>query len=254
MAGKRKRPPLSKHRPPSPKPAEPVFYTPFVGLDQQLSRKSPPLPPSPASPPEGDEPRPSEAPEREQERLFREAMADVVPMDRTQGTRIPPVPPPGNPPRFLAREDLEVYTYLVDLVTGEAAFELTLSDEYIDGALVGLSPDILGKLRKGEFSYQDYIDLHGYKREQARERVTRFLLESFAKKLRCVLVVSGRGLNSRDKQPVLKKGLVSWLTRAPLKRVVLAFASARSHDGGAGAFYVLLRRNPGKGPVVSPAP
>ncbi|MGV8075436.1 MAG: Smr/MutS family protein, partial [Syntrophobacteraceae bacterium] len=70
---------------------------------------------------------------------------------------------------------------------------------------------------------------------------------------RCVLVVPGRGLNSQDKQPVLKNGLIKWLTQTPLNRFVLAFASARSYDGGAGAFYVLLRRNPGKATFLVPA-
>jgi len=164
------------------------------------------------------------------------------------GVRIPPAPKSKSPPRFLAREELDVYTQLVDLVSGQASFELTYSDEYIDGALVGLSAGYTSKLRQGRRSAgRTGIDLHGYKRAEAREVVTAFLWESFARNLRCVLVISGRGLNSRDKQPILKKGLVSWLTRSPLKRLVLAFASARSQDGGAGAVYVLLRRNPGRG-------
>jgi len=71
--------------------------------------------------------------------------------------------------------------------------------------------------------------------------------------LRCILIVCGRGLNSAGRQPVLKQNLVTWLTRAPLKRIVLAFACARSRDGGAGAFYVLVRRNKGKAPFVCPA-
>jgi DNA-nicking Smr family endonuclease len=51
----------------------------------------------------------------------------------------------------------------------------------------------------------------------------------------------------------LKEGLVRWFMQAPLKRLVLAFASARSYDGGAGAFYVLLRRNKEKSDLVTPA-
>jgi DNA-nicking Smr family endonuclease len=90
-------------------------------------------------------------------------------------------------------------------------------------------------------------------RIEARAAVTEFVLESFAQGCRCLLIVSGRGLNSQDKEPVLKQNLVIWLTQAPLKRVVLAFASARSHDGGAGAFYVLLRRNQGKVSFCVPA-
>lgn len=226
-----------------------AFYTPFDALGQHLVRvsndgRSNSVPASPA--PAG------EAPE-DAEKLFSEAMSDVVPLSDKGQERVPPTARAKNPPRFLQQEESEVQAYLMDLVTGDAPFELIYSDEYVDGAVVGLSPEILKKLRSGDFSYQDYIDLHGYTKTEARAVVIDFVRQSFASGLRCVLIVSGRGLNSKDKQPVLKEGLVSWLTRAPLKRMVLAFASARSYDGGAGAFYVLLRRIKGKAPLLTPA-
>ena len=70
----------------------------------------------------------------------------------------------------------------VDLVSGEAPFELWYSDEYVDGAVVGLSPVIVKKLKKGVFSYQDYVDLHGCKREEAREKVNAFCEPEFCEK------------------------------------------------------------------------
>lgn len=181
-------------------------------------------------------------------------MADVTPLPAGGPSMIPASPRRKKPARFLAQEEMEVYAHLADLVAGDAPFEISWSDEYVDGAVVGLSPEILKKLRRGEFSYQEYMDLHGCKREEAKERTVHFAKRSFARGLRCILIVSGRGLNSKDKEPVLKHGVVKWLTRAPLKRFVLAFASARSCDGGAGAFYVLLRKNEGKAPLVTPAP
>jgi DNA-nicking Smr family endonuclease len=188
-----------------------------------------------------------------EESLFLEAMSDVIPLNRQDRQRIPPPPPTQSPPRFLSIEEQEVHHHLTRLVEGDLDFEMSFSDEYIDGAVVGLSPRVLKKLRHGEFSYQDYLDLHRMTRQEAREAVTRFILDSFAQGCRCVLIVSGRGLNSQDKEPVIKQSLVVWLTQAPLKRVVLAFASARSYDGGAGAFYVLLRRNQGKVAFQVPA-
>ena len=77
----------------------------------------------------------------------------------------------------------------------------------------------------------------------ARPAVERFLHEALRAGHRCVLVVHGRGHNSKDRTPVLKEKLVSWLARSALSRMVLAFTSARPHDGGAGAMYVLLRRD-----------
>ena len=57
-----------------------------------------------------------------------------------------------------------------------------------------------------------------------------------------MLLVHGRGLHSKDQVPVLKEALRSWLATARFGRHVLAFATARPADGGAGAIYVLLRQ------------
>jgi DNA-nicking Smr family endonuclease len=180
-------------------------------------------------------------------------MAGVAPLPGGSGKKVPRRPADRDHPRFLAREQIEAYTELVDLVAGEGPFELSYSDEYIDGAVLGISPEVLKKLREGYFSYQDCLDLHGLNRLQARREVRDFITECFAVRRRCVLIIAGRGLNSKDKEPVLKNNLPIWLTRAPLKRMVLAFASARSYDGGWGAFYVLLRKNEGKSPLIMPA-
>lgn len=249
MAERKKEIVLSAHRLSKPKSYAQAFYTPFKGLDQHLTQA-----PQKVSLSSGACYR-AAVPERpeEAERIFREAMSDVIPLADTRQERVPSLPPMKVPPRFLEKEELEVYARLVDLVTGEGPFELSYSDEYMDGAIVGLSPEILKKLRKGDFSYQEYTDLHGLNRKEARDAVIRFVRQSFARKLRCVLIVSGRGLNSEGKEPVLKQYLTKWLTHAPLKRLVLAFASARSYDGGAGAFYVLLRKNEEKAPFISPA-
>lgn len=249
MPGKKKKPAHSRHPLPKKNRSLQGFYTPFEQLDQHLARKSALLA---SVAPQGGNSK-TVQPISNDEAIFHEAMSDVVPLAKLYREKVPAGRPAKILPRFLIQEELEVYEHLVDLITGEGQFELTYSDEYIDGAVVGLSPDILRKLRNGDFSYQGCLDLHGFNRDQARELVSDYLFESFSCKRRCVLIVSGRGLNSKDKEPVLKHNLATWLTRAPLKRLVLAFASARSWDGGAGAFYVLLRRNKGKAPLVCPA-
>jgi DNA-nicking Smr family endonuclease len=233
------------------------FYTPFQELDQLFGNKFcagqkhlKNL--DPISEKTGESiPRIKD--ETDDDSLFLRAMADVSPMPAGPNIKVPVSPAERQYPRFLAREEIEAYTQLVDLVAGEGPFELSGSDEYIDGAVLGISPEVLKKLREGYFSCQDALDLHGLKREEAREEVRRFLMECFAARRRCVLVIAGRGLNSKDKEPVLKKNLVTWFTHAPLKRIVFAFASARSYDGGWGAFYVLLRKNEGKAPLLTPA-
>jgi DNA-nicking Smr family endonuclease len=78
---------------------------------------------------------------------------------------------------------------------------------------------------------------------QAKGAVDAFLEASVRAGHRCVLIVHGRGLNSKDQVPVLKERLKSWLARGSAARRVLAFTTARPCDGGAGALYVLLRRD-----------
>jgi DNA-nicking Smr family endonuclease len=86
------------------------------------------------------------------------------------------------------------------------------------------------------------VDLHGLGTEAAKEALERFLVESRRRGHRCVLVVHGRGLHSKDQVPVIKERMGAWLSRGRLSKIVLAFATARPTDGGAGASYVLLRR------------
>lgn len=236
----------------------PGFYTPFRDLDQHLTpnfSKDGGQQAFPGKKTAEKEPLPIELPtEGDDDFLFKKAMSGVAPLAGELQGKAPLRPAQRKPPRFLEQEELESYTKLVNLVAGDGPFELSSSDEYTDGAVLGISPEVLKKLREGYFSYQDHLDLHGLNRQEARCEVTAFIMDSFALKRRCVLIIPGRGLNSKDKEPVLKNNLVAWLTRAPLKRVVLAFASARSYDGGWGAFYVLLRKNEGKAPLITPAP
>src|SRR5262249_29311153 len=116
------------------------------------------------------------------------------------------------------------------------------SDEYIEGIAPGIDKRLLKKLRKGEYALQGHLDLHGMTSEEARREVEKFVEGALAAGKRCLLIIHGRGLNSKDNLPILKERLKVWLTRGRIARRVLAFATARPSDGGAGAVYLLLRR------------
>jgi len=148
-------------------------------------------------------------------------------------------------------EDMEALAALSDLVSGDGHFDISDSTEYVEGAVVGLDPRILRRLRRGEFPYQDFLDLHGMTAAAARESVERFVSAAQAKGDRCVLIIHGRGRNSRDQVPVLKERLKGWLARGRIRRLILAFTSSQPADGGTGALYVLLRRRRGaKEPIA----
>jgi DNA-nicking Smr family endonuclease len=182
---------------------------------------------------------PQQLPLSEEEQLFRQAMIGVQKLDRTDA----PLPKSKNksPPKTRS-DDAEVLAQLADLVTGAVAFDISDTAEYIEGIAQGLDRRLLKKLRRGDFSVQAHLDLHGLNRMEARDAVERFLVRSRQKGQRCVLIISGRGHHSKDKTPVLKTHLGQWLTHGRLSKKILAFCSARRCDGGVGAVYVLLRK------------
>ena len=112
------------------------------------------------------------------------------------------------------------------------------TDEALSYRRRGVGIDVARKLRRGEWSIQSEIDLHGFRTDDAREALSAFLREAVRQGLRCVRVVHGKGLGSPGKTPVLKGKVHGWLVQ---KSEVLAFVQARGDEGGAGAVVVLLK-------------
>jgi DNA-nicking Smr family endonuclease len=102
----------------------------------------------------------------------------------------------------------------------------------------GIGGDLLAKLRRGHWSLQGEIDLHGLNSEEARDQLADFLLDARSRGARCVRVVHGKGLTSPGKEPVLKGKVRRWLAHWD---EVLAYCEAPRHAGGAGAVLVLLK-------------
>lgn len=172
---------------------------------------------------------------------FLRAMEEVLPL-QTRGREVSPEPQPGTPP---PQGELS----LQDFMDGKLEFALSFTDEYLEGHVVGLDQMIMNKLRAGGLSPEAHLDLHGLNAMQAFEALRGFMRGCWYKGLRTVLVVPGRGRNSPDGMGVLREKLQSWLTQDPFKRVVLAFCTAQSHDGGPGSVYVLLRKYRKKGRI-----
>ena len=102
----------------------------------------------------------------------------------------------------------------------------------------GQTPNILSKLRRGFWVVQAQIDLLGLISDEAREYVAEFLSSCKKRNIRCVRIVHGKGLGSRNREPVLKHKLRNWLMQ---KDEVIAYAQAKPEDGGSGAVIVLLK-------------
>jgi DNA-nicking Smr family endonuclease len=111
------------------------------------------------------------------------------------------------------------------------------TDETLSFRRPEVSPEVVRKLRRGHWALQGQIDLHGLRRDQAREALGQFIHDSARRGLRCVRVVHGKGNGSPGREPVLKARVRRWLVQ---KNEVLAFVQARASDGGNGALMVLL--------------
>jgi DNA-nicking Smr family endonuclease len=224
------------------KRAKEGFNQPFA----QLARAAPATPERPPTPLVSPKPRalpPPPAPTRalSDEDLFLQEVAGAARINRAGGRVGAPAVDPVSRPRRPS-DDAEVLAALADLCGGDGPFDIADSDEYIEGVAEGIDRRLLKRLRAGEYAVQAHVDLHGATRDEARDKVARFIVDSRRSGRRCVLIVHGRGMHSKDQIPVLKQAVRSWLERGQIARSVLAFATARPTDGGAGAVYVLLRR------------
>ncbi|MDP1828577.1 MAG: Smr/MutS family protein [Archangium sp.] len=213
----------------------PPFNNPFSAV--KLKAPARPEPARPPPPPKSKKPEPLD----EESALFLEAVGAVGPV-RPVKERVGPPEPPTAAQLKIPNEEAESLARLAELVSGGGEFDLSDSDEFIEGSVHGFDEGVMRKLRAGDFSTQAHLDLHGLTREEAKPALEAFIQKARIAGHRCVLVITGRGLNSKDQLPVLKQGAQQWLTHGRAAKQVLGFCSARPKDGGAGALYVLLRR------------
>jgi DNA-nicking Smr family endonuclease len=173
------------------------------------------------------------------EDLLAEALADVKPLRNRSKT----VPRPIGIKRrkILAIPESENERLLIDFVQGKSEFEWSFHPEYQEGGCESRNRPLIKKLRRGGFSIQAELDLHGLTQREALAELEAFLKECRFRQFRCIRIVHGKGRRSRNKVPVLKKMVPKWLSSKRLARYVVAFASAPPSDGGVGATFVLLR-------------
>lgn len=136
------------------------------------------------------------------------------------------------------QRELDEAAVMHEAISDEFDVESLLdTEEALSYRRTGISQEVIRKLRRGHWSLQGQIDLHGLRSDEARVALGQFLREAHKVGWRCVRVVHGKGLGSPGKTPVLKAKTQRWLVQ---KNEVLAFVQARPSDGGAGALIVLL--------------
>ena len=170
-----------------------------------------------------------------EQKLFERAVGAVQPLNHAPRVELQVVRP--SPTAFQQALD------------DQAALRESLSDEFDVSTLLdvddqmsfrrpGIGHDVTRKLRRGDWSIQGQVDLHGLRSDEAREALGQFIRDAMRMGWRCVRVVHGKGLGSPGKTPVLKSKTQKWLVQ---KNEVLAFVQAKPAEGGAGALVVLLK-------------
>ena len=167
-------------------------------------------------------------------KLFREAVADVKPL-RTQA-KVADKPKPKPYPHQRIADEKKVIEELAKNLSDEW---LELSGDELNYCRDGVSRQIMRRLRSGRYVIEAELDLHGLRRDQAKQELVLFIRECQLKKLRCVRIIHGKGQRSPNKKPVLKIKTAGWLKQMDQ---ILAYCTAPGTDGGTGALYVLLKR------------
>ena len=163
---------------------------------------------------------------------FRRAVADAEPLNhRTRVVHRRPAPPV---PRQRMRDEQAALAESLGPLSVDDALEAGNELVYLRE---GYSRDVLRKLRRGHWVVEDELDLHGMNRHVAAVSVAEFMRQCRKRGRRCVRIVHGKGLGSRQREPVLKGLLRKWL----LREEVLAFSQAPAAQGGSGAVLVLLK-------------
>jgi DNA-nicking Smr family endonuclease len=216
---------LNKTMAPKTKPSD-CSFTPFKGLKEVLEKSNVPVP-CKAHPPLMKS--------KTDEEIFADAMAGVREIKEFRQM------PVKQPPRvkFISRHKEDSCEDLRRVVQGKLKIRLSDTGEYIEWIRPHARKDIAQRLHRGDFSVQDYIDLHGMTLIEAKEALFLFFKESLRKQLFCIKVIHGRGLRSPD-GPVLKEALKA-LLQGPFRKWTLAYSSAKSCDGGLGATYIILK-------------
>jgi len=168
------------------------------------------------------------------QRVFADAVGRVTPLPpdgRAKSTRAQPTPEP-------RQREADERAALKEAWSDEVDVEsLLLTDDGLSFRRPGVSLDVVTRLRRGHWSIQAETDLHGLRREEARDHLAAFVRNSGRRGLRCLRVVHGKGHGSPGREPVLKGKVHRWLAQSA---EVVAFAQASGPQGGAGALIVLL--------------
>ena len=173
--------------------------------------------------------------ERAERDRFALTVGQVTPQPQAARAELPR---PAVPPEPRQRQQDEAQALAASLSDEFDVTTLLDTDAALSYRREGIGHDVLARLRRGQWSIQRQLDLHGLRRDAARDVLAAFIRRAERDGLRCVRVIHGKGNGSPGREPVLKDKVKRWLVQ---KDQVIAFTQASAADGGHGALLVLLR-------------
>ncbi len=146
------------------------------------------------------------------------------------------------PPTIRRRTPTTQTTRKPNTHAGYRQNELGASDLFY--ACTGVNQQALRRLKRGAFSFDSTLDLHGLTWAAAETELAEWLDQCVHDSIRCGLLIHGKGLHSPVDEfgrqlPTLKQQSALWLM---LQAEILAYSSAQPKHGGNGAMYVLFMR------------
>lgn len=99
------------------------------------------------------------------------------------------------------------------------------------------------KLRNGQLKIDMTVDFHGMTLEEAFEQLLHQLNLAYENKLRCILLITGKGKNTKPGRESIKRNIEKWLKHQEISSKIIKYVDATNKHGGTGAIYVLLKRN-----------
>ncbi|MGK0298138.1 MAG: DNA-nicking Smr family endonuclease [Gammaproteobacteria bacterium] len=168
--------------------------------------------------------------------LFRKTVGDVISIKQNKAKLIKAVTPLRQASRKYKDENIKSATYYEEFIPENFRISAT---EQLQFKRPGIQDKLFQKLKRGQLSILDNLDLHGMTIFNAKLTFNQFMLQTRKFNTQtCVRVIHGKGYRSKDGQPKIKQNIQLWLQE---DKNVLAYSSCRPADGGTGAIYLLIK-------------
>ncbi|MCL1089424.1 DNA endonuclease SmrA [Shewanella profunda] len=171
--------------------------------------------------------------------LFFEEMTGVVPL---KGDRpvVNLLPTGLTAEQLQRRQTLQREAYLACMPLDLSAIPVIAPDDVVSFKREGVQGAVFKCLRLGQYPIKMELDVHAYRLSQARDAVLNYLLAAQTHGERCVMLIHGKGYQSKPFAGLLKSAVCYWLSQLDM---VLAYHSAKTEQGGTGVLYVMLTKS-----------